>query len=269
MAFWNKSNKQSDGEDSGGVFGFLSEVKELISELSKEIQDEQANAHIYNYPDKFDYTDADLKKFQIEIPKELWHANLSLLHGPRTPRWPINPSKLISSGAYASCVKACLDDWEPIVGIVADGISASENRVQEARNFLMSIVYLNIIELLFYVSLEKKHSSEFQALTELTRLRDSWFDDYPNSVREIVGWWSHDHDCDAYNEFSGQLTKKRLEETLYEILKSYDSPHKTLTVYAHVMTHTSARSVETLNNFFEPRSNDGQIYEPANESSTK
>ncbi len=134
------------------------------------------------------------------------------------PEWPIGFVQLSAAGPFGQALKGFLDDHEPLIGIVAAEIGSSAESEHQARQLIMAMGYLNLVNFTIGIaSRNPGHETDFHEGVALHQLRISWLDDYPNDLAGTIGWNAFEDTYDCFASLGG-----------YEILVGFDSIWNTL-----------------------------------------
>ena len=130
-------------------------------------------------------------------------AMSACLQTPDKPAWPVDRVTLAASGPFASCMKAYLDDQEPLVGLLADELGASDDVVQRARQVIMAIGYLHLVNFVS-AAVRSGHRWQLADVTADQQIRNAWLDHYPNDLAGTIGWSGWDNYVEANQQLDGR-----------------------------------------------------------------
>lgn len=152
----------------------------------------------------------------------------SMLSTRVQPTWPVSNMALASAGGFAEAMKAYLDEVEPLIGLIAAEMGASDDAIQNARNLVMAVGFL-ILTSTVNVAHYHGHYYEYHDLTAVMLLRNSWLDSYPNNMASVLGYNVHDQYIEAFRAVDGDELLEKLEALLDGLLDKYpEVPSKAL-----------------------------------------
>lgn len=143
------------------------------------------------------------KTFKLEEVIELIgqphviQVDYSKLTISKKPEWPIENSQYAAAGELAHVYKSCLDDWEPLVGLVAEKMPEGPRSFRElsARAHLLALAHLTMLTVGRNIQ-RSGHYYEFFDYTAFNRFHFAVLDQIgtmqsgQNRVSNLLGWTS-------------------------------------------------------------------------------
>lgn len=156
----------------------------------------------------------------------------ALLTSPDKPRWPVSDVILAAAGQLADGIKDFLDDYEPLIGLIAQEVEHTSDSLEDARKVVVATAYLKMTSYLvavYYSSntgIIRIHSKEtenfFERNLNLDRqLRNAWLDESPNSLWDVIGWSGGSNYIECFESLDGWKMLQRFEATFRAIESKY------------------------------------------------
>ena len=141
------------------------------------------------------------KTFKLEEVLELIgqphviEVDYSKLTVRRKPEWPIENSQYAAAGELAHVYKSCLDDWEPLVGLVSEKMPEGPRSFRElsARAHLLALAHLTMLTVGRNIQ-RSGHNYDFYDYTAFNRFHFAILDQIgpmasgQNRVSNLLGW---------------------------------------------------------------------------------
>jgi len=169
-------------------------------------------------------------------------VDYSKLTVSKKPEWPIENSQYAAAGELASVYKSCLDDWEPLVGLVAERMPDGQRSLRElfARAHLLTLAHLTMLTIARNIQ-RSGHLYDFYDYTAFNRFHFAVLNQIgsmslgQHRVSNLLGWSSEDaFDYDGFDRM--QLAQVR--ENFNDIFKDIANDYPEYPVWKFVMSGT-------------------------------
>lgn len=221
----------SVGDLKSEIFG----DSEISDEEIESMEESDTSSHEMSRSTKLHISEEDQSKFGDSLLEyeEYTEQEAGALYAFEKPVWPVSNVMFASAGPLATAMKDFLDDVEPLIGLVADEMENSDDPILDARKVMIAIGYLQlnsyIIEIFKYLNSsgfgnKRTSQSDFFFNNNYTydqQLRNSWLDEYPFVLWDVIGWNSSLNPFDAFNQLDGWEIRNRFINIFFAINEKY------------------------------------------------
>ena len=147
----------------------------------------------------------------------------------KKPEWPIENSQYAAAGELARVYKSCLDDWEPLVGLVAERMPEGQRSLRElfARAHLLTLAHLTMLTVGRNIA-RSGHPYDFYDYTAFNRFHFAVLDQIgpmaigQNRVSNLLGWSAEaTFDYDGYDRAQLGQVREEFNQIFQDIAKEY------------------------------------------------